>query len=132
MDHHGGTDGLSAASIRKYHTMLHSIFERALHDRVVTSNPCEHTELPRAIKKKTRTLIPAEYDAILNALPAQYRLMVKTAINTGLRCGELIALKPRHLDLATGKLTVQETIVEVSIKNSPTGTRMVAGTAGTG
>ena len=51
--------------------------------------------------------------------------MVETAINTGLRWGELIALKPRHLDLKTGKLTVEETIVEVSIKNSPTGQRML-------
>ena len=51
--------------------------------------------------------------------------MVETAINTGLRWGELIALKPRDLDLTTGKLTVQETIVEVSIKNSPTGQRML-------
>jgi integrase len=51
--------------------------------------------------------------------------MMETAINTGLRWGELIALKPRHLDLATGKLTVEETIVEVSIKNSPTGQRML-------
>jgi integrase len=38
-----------------------------------------------------------EYVAILTALPAQHRLMVETAISTGLRWGELIALKPRHL-----------------------------------
>jgi len=50
---------------------------------------------------------------------------VETAINTGLRWGELIALKPRHLDLGTGRLTVEETIVEVSRKNSPTGQRML-------
>ncbi len=113
--------GLSAASVGKYHTMLHSIFERAVRDRVVTFNPCAHTELPKRVKKKTRTLTPDEYARILAALPAQHRLMVETAINTGLRWGELIALKPRHLDLATGKLTVEETIVEVSTKNSPTG-----------
>ena len=119
------TEGLSAASIRKYHTMLHSVFERALRDRVITFNPCEATELPKVIKKTSRTLTPAEYDAILDALPAQHRLMIETAINTGLRWGELIALKPRHLDLSAGKLTVEETIVEVSIKNSPTGHRML-------
>ena len=117
--------GLSAASVRKYHTMLASVFERALVDRVVTFNPCAHTELPKVIKKKARTLTPDEYDAILAALPAQHRLMVETAINTGLRWGELIALKPHHLHLATGELTVEETIVEVSIKNSPTGHRML-------
>ena len=78
----------------KYHTMLHSVFERALVDRVVTFNPCAHTELPKKVKKKARTLTPEEYAAILAALPAQHRLMVETAINTGLRWGELIALKP--------------------------------------
>jgi integrase len=117
--------GLSAASVGKYHTMLNSIFERALVDRVVTFNPCAHTELPKRVKKKARTLTPEEYTAILEALPAQHRLMIETAINTGMRWGELIALKPRHLDLTTGKLTVEETIVEVSIKNSPTGQRML-------
>jgi integrase len=51
--------------------------------------------------------------------------MVETAINTGLRWGELIALKPRHLDLIKRTLTVEDTIVEVSVKNSPTGHRML-------
>jgi len=117
--------GLSAASVRKYHALLSSIFERALRDRVVTFNPSEHTELPKVVKKKARSLTPAEYDAILAALPAQHRLMVETAINTGLRSGELIALKPRHLDLNKRTLTVEETFVEISHKNSPTGQRML-------
>src|SRR3954469_1582479 len=118
-------NGLCAASVRKYHTMLHSVFERALRDRVVTFNPCAHTELPKLVKKRARTLTPEEYAAILTALPSQHRLMVETAINTGLRWGELIALKPRHLDLLERTLTVEETVVEVSIKNSPTGHRML-------
>ncbi len=59
------------------------------------------------VKKKARTLTPEEYDAVLTAVPIQHRLMVETAINTGLRWGELIALKPRHLDLTTGRLTVE-------------------------
>jgi integrase len=122
-------NGLSAASVGKYHTMLHSVFERALHDRVITFNPCAHTELPKRVKKQHRTLTPAEYDAILAALPEQHRLMIETAITTGLRWGELIALKPRHLHLdpeaRTGTVTVEETIVEVSLKNSPTGRRMI-------
>src|SRR3954466_3101183 len=117
--------GLSAASVRKYHTMLCSVFERALRDRVVTFNPCAHTELPKVIKRKARTLTPEEYETILAALPVQHRLMVETAINTGLRWGELIALKPCHVDLLKRTLSVEETVVEVSIKNSPTGQRML-------
>ena len=32
-------------------------------DRVVTFNPCAHTELPKVVKQKARTLTPDEYDA---------------------------------------------------------------------
>jgi site-specific recombinase XerD len=71
-------NGLSAASMRKYHTILHSVFERAQRDRVITFNPCAHTELPKVVKRKARTLTPTEYDTILTALPAQHRLMVET------------------------------------------------------
>ena len=74
--------------------MLHSVFERAQADRVVTFNPCAHTELPKVVKKNAQTLTPSEYDAILTALPAQHRLMVETAINTGLRWGDSLPSSP--------------------------------------
>ena len=51
--------------------------------------------------------------------------MVETAIETGMRWGELIALRPRHIDFLRRSITVQETIVEVSKKHPPTGERMI-------
>ena len=51
--------------------------------------------------------------------------MVSTVIETGLRWGELIALRPRHIDFLRRTLTVEETIVEVPKKISPTGDRMI-------
>jgi len=117
--------GLKPRSIRKYHTMLHSIFKPAVRDQLIVTNPCEHTELPKVIVTKTRTLTPEEFDALLTAIPARHRLMVQTAIETGMRWGELIALKPRHIDFLRRQLTIEETIVEVSTKHSPTGERYV-------
>ncbi len=119
-------DGLSARSIRKYHTMLHSIFKRAVRDQLIVTNPCEHTELPKVITKKSRTLTPAEYKTLITAIPDRYRLLVETAIETGMRWGELIALRPRHIDFLTKTVTVEETIVEVSRRHSPTGERFVS------
>lgn len=49
--------------------------------------------------------------------------MVVTFIESGLRWGELVALKPRHIDFLRRTLTVEETIVEVSRRHSPTGQR---------
>ena len=118
--------GLSARSIRKYHTMLHSIFARAVRDGLIVANPCAHTELPKVIVSKTRTLTPDEFDVLIAAIPERYRLMVETAIETGMRWGELIALKPKHVDFLRRTVTVQDTIMEVSKRHSPTGERYVA------
>lgn len=115
--------GLKPRSVRKYHTMLHSIFKRAVRDQLIVLNPCEHTELPKVIVRKSRTLTPEEFDALIRAVPEQHRLMVEAAIETGMRWGELIALRPRHIDFLRRRLTVEETIVEVSKKHSPTGER---------
>jgi integrase len=62
---------------------------------------------------------------LLANVPAQHRLMVLLAAETGLRWGELVALRPHHLDTRTATLTVQDVYVEVSKKNSPTGNRMI-------
>jgi integrase len=98
--------------------MLHSIFCRAVRDRIIAFNPCEETELPKVLSRRSQTLTPAEFTKLLQAAPVRYRLMLTPAIETGLRWGEIIALKPRHLDLARN-LTVEETIVKVHLRAAP-------------
>ncbi|MFC5729377.1 MULTISPECIES: hypothetical protein [Nocardioides] len=49
--------------------MLSSIFARAVKDRVLVHNPCDHTELPKVIARKARTLTPDEYTRLLAAIP---------------------------------------------------------------
>jgi len=117
--------GLSARSAKKYHVLLHSIFRRAVRDRVIAFNPCEETELPKIVPRQSRTITPQEYHRILAAIPDRYTDLVVTDIETGLRWGELIALRPRHIEFLRRTITVQETIVEVSKKHSPTGERMI-------
>jgi integrase len=117
--------GLAPRSVRKYHVMLHSIFRRAVRDQLILTNPCEHTELPKVVLRRSRTLTPEEFDQLIRAIPERHQLMVETAIETGMRWGELIALRPRHIDFLRRQLTVEETIVEVSKRHSPTGERMI-------
>src|SRR5665647_1180075 len=61
--------GLSARSIVKYHVLLHSIFARAVTDRLVAFNPCEATDLPKVVTATTRTLTPDEYATLLTQIP---------------------------------------------------------------
>jgi integrase len=115
--------GLSARSVVKYHALLHKIFGRAVIDRVIPINPCSHTELPKVVSKPKRIVTVPQFDKILTGNPARYRMLVLMAIETGMRWGELIALRPCDIDLRSRTVTVRRTIVEVARKNSPTGQR---------
>jgi integrase len=117
--------GLSPRSLGKYHVMLHGIFKRAVRDRVILHNPCADTELPKVPPRKVRILSPEEFERLLAEIPDRFRDLVLTDIETGLRWGELVALRPRHIDFLRRLIAIEETVVEVSKKNSPTGERMV-------
>jgi integrase len=118
-------EGLSPRSVTKYHVMLHGVFRRAVRDRVILHNPCADTELPKVIPRKVRILTPEEFDRLLAEIPERFTDLVLTDIETGLRWGELVALRPRHIDFLRRLVSVEETVVEVSKRNSPTGERMV-------
>jgi integrase len=117
--------GLAPRSVVKYHVMLHGIFEQAVRDRVIPHNPAAGTRLPKVVKKSRRILTPEEFQTLLSHIPERWLPLVLTDIETGLRWGELVALRPRHIDWLRRTITVSETIVEVSRKHSPTGERLI-------
>lgn len=107
------TSGLSAKSVVKYHTFLHAIFERAVIDNVIPINPCRHTVLPKLVKKPKVAVTPDQFEALLAEMPEKHRLMVLVAIETGVRWGELAALRPADVDFARSMVTVRRVVLEV-------------------
>lgn len=119
------TGELTPRSVGKYHTFLHSVFKRAVIDQVVATNPCAHTRLPKVVKSVKRAVTPEEFDALLASVDPRYQTLVLVAIETGMRWGELIALRPVDIDFARRVITVGRVVLEVSKKVSPTGDRYV-------
>jgi integrase len=107
---------LSARSVRKYHTFLHAMFERAIIDQVITINPCAHTVLPKFVKPPKKPITPEQFETLLSKIPEQYRILVLVAIETGVRWGELAALRPVDVDLDLGEIHVRRVVLEVSKK----------------
>ena len=79
---------LSARSIRKYHTMLSSIFKAAHRDRVIGYNPCERTTLPKVVTTTRETISPAQFEKLLAAIPERHRVLLLVGIETGMRWGD--------------------------------------------
>jgi integrase len=102
--------------VHKYHTFLHAIFERAIIDQVVTINPCAHTVPPKFVKQPKRAITPEQFETMPAEIPQRYRILVLVAIETGVRWGELAALRPVDIDLDTGEIHVRRVVLEVSKK----------------
>ena len=72
------------------------------------------------------TITPEQFDVVYAALPdADAQLLVETAIESGLRWGELAELRVRDLDLATRMLTISRKVIEVNREFHPDGRRFL-------
>jgi integrase len=87
---------------------------------MIHSNPCQHVKLPRSPKEQQIILTPEEISKLANQLqnPAnqrteQYSVMVLVAAYTGLRAGELLALRRSDVDLLRGKLTISRALKDI-------------------
>jgi integrase len=74
-----------------------------------------------------RTIItPEQFDVVYGALPdADAQLLVETAIESGLRWGELAELRVRDLDAATRMFAVSRKVTEVNREFHPDGRRFL-------
>jgi integrase len=110
--------GRSPKSVRNYVGLLHSIFDHAERQGWRTRNPCKLVELPQAGggDLDIRFLDNTELEALLRAVPLAGlgpldRLLYLTAAMTGLRQGELLALRWRDVDWAAGRIRVRQSYV---------------------
>jgi integrase len=116
--------GVTPASIRHNKIVLSAIFTTALNDQVTLLHPCRGVKTPTVPVKAFRIVTPDQFEALYGALPDEHaRLLVETAIDSGLRWGELTELRGKDLDPSTGILTVSRAVVQVDPKFHPQGGR---------
>jgi integrase len=107
-------------------SILSSIFTTALNDQVTYIHPCRGVKIP-SVPTTPRTIItPEQFDVLYAALPdADAQLLVETAIETGLRWGELAELRVGDVDLVSRVLTVSRKVIELNRRFHPDGKRFL-------
>jgi len=104
--------GLSARTVRYSHAILHSALKQAVKWGVLAQNPSDLVDLPKQPRKEMRALSPEEARKFLEtALTDEWSTLFTLAVDSGLRPSEVLAVQWKDLDLATGVLTVQRTLV---------------------
>ena len=105
-----GKGGLSARSVVYHHRILSKALDYAMKMGLVVRNVAKVVEPPRVARVTMQTLSAEEVTRFLDvSRETDYYVYFATLLFTGLRRGELLALRWRNLDLDNANLTVVET-----------------------
>ena len=105
----GKQPGLSTATVRGIHTMLHNALDRAVKERLILRNPTDDCIVPKLQRQEMKILDPGHMKAYLDAAQARGLLpMFYLELTTGLRKGELVALLWSDLDVANKTISVSK------------------------
>ena len=108
-------EGKAPKSIRNYLGLLHSIFAHGIKRGWCESNPVASVDKPRDQRDRDiRFLTLAELEAVIQAIPDTPlgrvdRLVVLAAAMTGMRRGEVVAVRWHDVDEQAGLIRVRQT-----------------------
>ena len=94
------------AAVNRELACLKHMYTKAIAWGYVKINPAKSVKLFKEPPGRLRYLKPDEIENLLASCPRHIRPVVLTAVNTGMRRGEIFNLKWRDLDLENRKLTV--------------------------
>lgn len=104
--------GLSASTVRQAHRVLSLAFSLAVRDGRLARNPADHVPLPRAACEEKAFPTVEQVEALADDAGAQ-PLVILFLAYTGVRFGELAALRVRRLDLMRRRAEIVEALAEV-------------------
>lgn len=103
--------GLSPTSVRHLHAVLHRALGQAARWGYVARNVADLVSPPRVSRVQMCALSPEQSRALLQAAEGdRFEALYVLALSTGMRQGELLALKWADVDLDAGMLQVKSTL----------------------
>jgi integrase len=105
--------GLAWETVHHLQCALSKILGTAVEWGYIEANPVRMTRLPRRRRMHAKVVLtPAQLRLLVAKLPEPSRSLVVLLMLTGLRIGELLALRWRNVDLVIGLFRVEETVYE--------------------
>jgi integrase len=101
----------SPATIRRTLAPLKALFATALEEGVIRHNPAAGLRLTTPDLREedcAKALTDEELAAVIDATAPEWRILIRTLADTGLRIGEAIALRWEHVDFGRRRIMVRE------------------------
>ena len=102
---------LSASSVQRTHGLLSQMLDLAVRDRRLPANPAKGVKLPRKLPKARRFLTANQVEALVVECEP-YGLAVRFLAYTGLRWGEMAALRVRDVDPLRRRMHIARSVTE--------------------
>jgi integrase len=107
-------NGLAPQTVRLLHAMLHKAFDYAVSVGLLARNVCDIVSLPRIEKYEARSLTLEQVQQLLSAAKGhRVEALWILVLVTGMRRGEMLGLKWSDINLSTGVISVQRSLVDV-------------------
>lgn len=108
----GGQSGrsLSARSIGHVHRVLHRALGHAVQWGLAVRNVAASVDRPRVVQEEVVILAPDQVRQVLDALDGELAEVAGFALATGMRRGELLALRWRDVDLDRALVRVERAV----------------------
>ena len=104
-------DGLQSSTINTIHGVLHRALDNAVKWGYIARNVCDSVSPPRIVKHEIKPLTMEQASKLLEVARGQRLEMLLTlALTTGMRRGELLALRWSDVDLESGNIQVRRTV----------------------
>jgi len=105
--------GLAPKTIRNAYNNLNAAIKKAVVLRMIPYNPCGGVELPKMKKYQANVYTATQVNNLLAvAANTDFYLAIAIAASTGVRRGELAALKWEHVDLTNKVIHIRENMVK--------------------
>jgi integrase len=105
-------DGYSYSTIEKVKNILRPAFESAINNNYISSNPFYKIQLPEKIEKEVIALTRKEQIGFEKySKKSYYYEFFIIALNTGARCGELLALTWNDVDFEKYEIDINKTLI---------------------
>ncbi|MGH8991997.1 MAG: tyrosine-type recombinase/integrase [Acidimicrobiia bacterium] len=104
---------LAPGSVSQAYRTLNRLLEAAVENELLGRNPLRGVKPPRVEAEPMRFLTHDEVATLAAAIDPRYRALVLLAAYSGLRAGELAALRRKHVDLLHRSVTVVEQVQRI-------------------
>lgn len=110
---------LSKTSIQFNFGVLNTALNKALKLQMIINNPCNYVDTPKRDKYKANILTLDEYRLIYNSLNESIyedyimKLALDTALELGLRRGEMCGISIDSIDFASNKIVIDKAFIRV-------------------